>query len=80
MRVSARQASAFSFFTAALLMCGCTLGPRQIHHSRLKYNTAVQQTFQEEILLNLVRLKYREIPEFVSIGGGGFLYTLNVGS
>jgi hypothetical protein len=46
----------------ALAASGCTLGPRQIDAGRLQYNDAIQRTFQEEILLNLVRLKYRETP------------------
>lgn len=45
------------------------MGPRQIDHGRLRYNEAVQRTFQQEMLLNLVRLKYRDNPEFLSIGG-----------
>ena len=60
-----------------LLSSGCTLGPRQIDASRIKYNESIQRTFQEEILLNLVRLKYRETPEFVSIGGVAAQYTWN---
>lgn len=62
---------------AIALLSGCTLGPRQIHNGRLKYNEAIQQTFQEEMLLNLVRLKYREIPEFLSVGGIAAQYSFD---
>jgi len=51
------------------LFAGCTLGPRQIYKGRQQYNEAVQHTLREEMLLNIVRLKYREYPEFFSVGG-----------
>lgn len=54
-----------------------TLGPRQIRKGRLEYNQAVQQSFREEMLLNLVRLRYRETPEFLTIGGIAAQYTFD---
>ena len=59
------------------LLAGCTLGPRQIHKGRLQYNDAVQKSFREETLLNLVRLRYRETPEFLSVGGIAAQYTFD---
>jgi hypothetical protein len=58
-------------------LAGCTLGPRQIHKGRLEYNQAVQQSFREEMLLNLVRLRYRETPEFLTVGGIAAQYTFD---
>ena len=63
-----------------LAASGCTLGPKQIDHSRLRYNEAIQRTLQEEMLLNIVRLKYREIPEFVSVNGVAAQYTFQGGA
>ncbi len=57
------------------LLSGCTLGPRQIDKGKLEYNEAVQGAFQQEMLLNLVRLKYRETPEFLKVGGIAAQYT-----
>ena len=59
------------------MLAGCTLGPRQIHRERLDYNQAVQESFREEMLLNLVRLRYRETPEFLSVGGIAAQYTFD---
>ena len=53
----------------SVLLCGCALGPKQINVGHLKYNEAIHRTFREELLLNLVRMKYRELPEFVDVGG-----------
>jgi hypothetical protein len=57
------------------LPVGCTLGPRQIDADRIAYNRSIQQTQQEEMLLNLVRLKYREPLEFMSVGAVAAQYT-----
>lgn len=53
----------------AVLPAGCVLGPKQIDVGHLRYNKAIQESFTKELLLNLVRLKYRETPEFIDIGG-----------
>jgi hypothetical protein len=54
---------------AALLpIAACSsLGPSKMRASRMMYNEAVQQTEQRELLLNLVRLRYTESPEFLAI-------------
>ena len=65
---------------------GCTsFGPGAISHSRTDYNMVLQKTSDEQMLLNLVRLRYRDRPLFLetsalttqfkfspSIGGGLF--------
>ena len=53
-----------------LSLSGCTLhGPDATGVSRLAYNEAVRVSEQRELLLNLVRLRYTEAPEFLSISG-----------
>jgi len=47
---------------------GCALGPAAIQSGRLPYNQVVQQTNAEQLLLNLVRLVYRENPLFLDVG------------
>ena len=36
---------------------------------RINYNVALQQTNDEQVLLNLVRLKYRDTPIFIEVSG-----------
>jgi hypothetical protein len=60
--------------TAALLLAaaGCagpSLGPRSIPTARLDYNLAISRSWDEQILLNLVRLRYVESPLFVDVNG-----------
>jgi hypothetical protein len=51
---------------AGLNGCG-TVGPRTIRANRAAYNQAVQQTNDEELLLNLVRSRYRDTLYFTSV-------------
>ncbi|MZG30398.1 MAG: hypothetical protein F3741_06255 [Nitrospinae bacterium] len=51
-----------------LLSIGCTtLGPATIKSQRSNYNLAVQKTNDEQLLLNLARLKYRDTPFFMEV-------------
>ncbi|HUT34426.1 MAG TPA: hypothetical protein VNE39_13150 [Planctomycetota bacterium] len=53
---------------ACAVACGCGIGPRAIRRERASYNIALQQTAGEQMLLNLVRLKYREPTLFLEVG------------
>ena len=52
-----------------LLLPGCAgrLGPAVVHLTRTHYNVAAQETSAQELLLNLVRLRYRDTPYFLQI-------------
>lgn len=58
--------------TLALLLCalccgGCSIGPRSLAHSRLRYNDAVKSTSEQQLLLNIVRLRYVDTPSSLAI-------------
>ncbi len=47
---------------------GCAvIGPASIESGRLAYNEAVQVTSDQELLLNIVRLRYRDTPTILQI-------------
>jgi len=51
-----------------LALAGCnTTGPAAITNSREDYNIAIQRTTSEQLLLNLVRLRYNDTPLFLQI-------------
>lgn len=52
-----------------LLVCqaGCLVGPRALSTSRLPYNDAVKTTSDQQLLLNIVRLRYVDSPSSLSI-------------
>ena len=49
-------------------LCGC-LGPQAVHFTRSRYNEVIQASNNEELLLNLVRLRYLENPGFLPVSG-----------
>ena len=54
--------------SASGALAACALhGPALTSVSHIAYNEAVQQGEQRELLLNLVRLRYLDRPEFLSI-------------
>ncbi len=54
--------------SAVVLTSGCTsVGPSALRSNRPAYNMAVQQTNDQELLLNLVRSRYRDTLYFTSV-------------
>jgi hypothetical protein len=47
--------------------CATTVGPELIVNSHVDYNKAVTQVINEELLLNIVRRRYYEAPQFVTV-------------
>ncbi|MGD8450369.1 MAG: hypothetical protein PVJ57_01000 [Phycisphaerae bacterium] len=60
-------------------LSGCALGPTALRVSRTAYNEAVQRTTAEQLLLNLVRLQYREAPLFLEMGNIATQFTFEGG-
>ena len=62
--------SFFVVLISLLLACGCqsTFGPRALKYTHPAYNQAIVNTLEQEMLLNLVRLKYRDRPFFLKVG------------
>lgn len=54
---------------AALLLQGCAtnIGPSSVRRERPNYNREIVQSHDEQMLLNLVRLRYRDTPLFVEL-------------
>lgn len=62
-----------SFLTTLLLLLsmaigGCTqIGPMSVRNGRPRYNQAFAHSTDEELLLNIVRLRYRDTPFFLNV-------------
>jgi len=63
---------------ALVLAPGCSLGPAKLPATRMDYNIAVQRSSNEEMLLNLVRMKYFEQPLFLQVGSIASSFNYNV--
>ena len=59
----------YSFLFFAFLLCGCqsTFGPRALQYTHPAYNQVILNTLDQQMLLNLVRLKYRDSAFFLNI-------------
>jgi len=59
------------------LSSGCVIGPTALRATRTKYNESIQRTTEEQLLLNLVRLKYRDAPFFLEVGSVSAQFTFD---
>lgn len=54
-----------------LLLTGCQankIGPKNLSTDSMAYNHAVSDSIDSQVLLNIVRLRYRDIPTFLQVG------------
>ena len=49
------------------ILSGCTVGPKLYKTSFTQYNDAVRRTLDEQMLANLVRIRYYESPMFLQV-------------
>jgi hypothetical protein len=68
-RCSDRRALALGAAVAPwLALAGCrSFGARQVPLDRFDYNQAIAQSTNEQMLLNVVRLRYSEVPVFLAV-------------
>jgi hypothetical protein len=65
------RASRVTWFALAVLTVplpgGCSFGPHALEKTRLPYNEAVTRTTEEQLLLNIVRLRYNDTPSSLAV-------------
>ena len=69
-------------WSAVLLLCaGCTsIGPGTVARDRFDYSTAISDSWKRQILLNIVKVRYVDPPNFVDVGQIVSGYTLEYGA
>ena len=52
----------------ALVVCGCSsVGPGSVPRDRIDYATAIGDSWKQQTLLNIVKLRYGDMPIFLEI-------------
>ena len=68
----------FVVYCLLVSFAGCaTAGPRAIRQGRFNYNQAISETRSEQMLANLVRLRYRDPPFFLDVSSVSTQYVLS---
>ncbi|MDP7639689.1 MAG: hypothetical protein QGG73_08230, partial [Candidatus Hydrogenedentes bacterium] len=63
---------------AVVALTGCNaVGPKALQSARVDYNEAIAQTWNQQLLLNLVRLKYRDTLIFLEVDSVNTQYSLS---
>jgi len=63
--------------TTALVMAACqTIGPGSVQRDRLDYAAAISDSWKEQALLNIVKLRYFDTPVFLDVASVISSYTL----
>ncbi|MFM8323240.1 MAG: hypothetical protein ACKN9U_00090, partial [Pirellulaceae bacterium] len=62
-----RSAILWCYGALLLWVSGCSFGPRQLLQTRIPYNDAIKETGEQQLLLNLVRLRYVDTPSSLAI-------------
>src|SRR5262245_62561504 len=67
-----QRCHAWMLVAAALLSLGVTacgsIGPTTVDRDRFDYVTAISESWKKQMLLNIVKLRYADVPVFMDIG------------
>ena len=70
-----------ALFTGAMLAVGgcSSIGPMTLSHDRFDYNVAMTNSWKEQLLLNIVKVRYGDTPMFLDVAQIISAYTLTSG-
>jgi hypothetical protein len=64
----------------AAVLTGCThLGPKSIDVDRFDYSTAIADSWKQQTLLNIVKIRYMDLPVFVDVASVVAGYSMQTG-
>ena len=68
---------AMAYTLSFLLLLGCShIGPQSVPRDRFDYNTAITDSWKDQTLLNIVKLRYADTQLFVEVASVVSGYTL----
>jgi len=73
-----RNPALASCLVLTFVLTGCTVAPKSIKRNYTTYNHTIHYNQSQQMLLNLVRLRYRETPMFLKVGAVSTSYSFEV--
>lgn len=61
-----------------LVLTGCSVAPKAIKRNYTTYNHTIHYNQSQQMLLNLVRMRYRESPLFMKVGAVSTSYSVDI--
>src|SRR5215470_19528686 len=65
-----------AILVSSILAACASIGPRHVVHDRFDYADALSRSWKENMLLNLVKLRYADAPLFLDVSSIVEQYTL----
>jgi len=80
MKTTHKQNLLALLLVGALTLTGCThFGPKTIPVDRFDYSTAIADSWKQQTLLNIVKLRYMDLPVFVDVASIVSGYSMQTG-
>jgi len=59
----------FTLLLLVSIISGCgSIGPKTVNRDRFDYITAISESWKQQTLLNIVKLRYADVPVFMEVG------------
>jgi hypothetical protein len=76
--IDARLRNALALACAGALLAGCaSMGPATVSRDRFNYAAAISESWKQQMLLNLLKIRYSDAPVFLDVANVINSYTLS---